>query len=62
VAVLFGFALCVAFFSDNLFLKDAIILTSCGPASPAPGTSLRLRRSDFSGHAAFFGLGAYTPR
>jgi branched-chain amino acid transport system permease protein len=61
VAVLFGIALCVAFFSDNLFLQDAIILTLmwAGLASAwniAGGSAGQISL----GHAAFFGLGAYT--
>jgi branched-chain amino acid transport system permease protein len=61
VAALFIVALCVALFSDNLFLQDAIILTLlwAGLASAwniAGGFGGQISL----GHAAFFGLGAYT--
>ena len=60
-AALFGIALCIALFSDNLFLQDAIILTLmwAGLASAwniAGGSAGQISL----GHAAFFGLGAYT--
>jgi branched-chain amino acid transport system permease protein len=61
VATLFGIALCVALFSDNLFLQDAIILTLmwAGLAS-AWNIAGGLAGQISLGHAAFFGLGAYT--
>jgi branched-chain amino acid transport system permease protein len=61
VAALLGVALGVALFSGNLFLQDAVILTLmwAGLASAwniAGGAAGQISL----GHAAFFGLGAYT--
>ena len=61
LAAFFGIALSIALFTDNLFLQDAIILTLmwAGLASAwniAGGFAGQISL----GHAAFFGLGAYT--
>jgi len=61
VAALVGVALCPALFSDSLFLQDAVVLTLmwAGLASAwniAGGFAGQISL----GHAAFFGLGAYT--